>query len=591
MVKDQIVKILEKATQLRQARLPAGQGFAGQENIQVDVPENSEFGDYSTNIAMILAKKKSKNPRELAEKIVSKLATKPLFEKIEVAGAGFINFWLKFDVLINSLIEIERSKENFGRSNLLKGKKYLVEHTSPNPNKALHLGHLRNNVTAMAIANLFEFIDAEVVLDCVDNNRGIAIAKLIWGYLKFARKDGKQSSDLDDWFTHQKEWQTPADLGVRPDRFVDKFYVKGAEDFENPGIELKVRQLVIDWEAEDPKTWALWKKVLHYSYQGQELTLKRLGNRWDKVWHEHEHYKAGKNLVEVGLKKGIFKKLSDGAVVTDLSKYKLPDTIVIKSDGTALYITQDLALTKLKKETFKADKLFWVIGPEQSLAMQQMFAVCVQLGIGKLSDFVHLAYGYMSIKGQGKMSSRLGNVVYIDDLLDLAKRKIMEKYQSEESLAEKIAVGAVKYSILKVGRMQDIAFDINESVSVEGNSGPYLQYTFARTQSVLQKANSVKCTANSRLAIKQINHEEELVLRCLVHFPEVIADSAESFAPNLLCNYLYELASKFNTFYNKHRILGTTREVEHFRICLTKAIGIVIKNGLNLLGIKSPERM
>jgi arginyl-tRNA synthetase len=560
----------------------------------VEATENPDFGDYSSNVAL-----SHKPPREFAEELVVKLkADKKLGElvdKIEIAGPGFINFWLKKDVLVNNLIQIVGEKEKYGMTDLGKGQIWGIEHTSPNPNKAMHLGHLRNNITGMAFANLAEACGYKVIRDCVDNDRGIAIAKLMWGYLKFAKKDKKEVEDVDYWFEHQDEWLTPNDLGLKPDRFVDQLYVKGAEDFEkSEEIEEKVRKLVVDWESEDPKNRALWKKVLGYSYQGQELTLKRLGNRWDKVWHEHEHYKAGKELIDLGLKKGIFKKLSGGAVVTDLSKYKLTDTIVIKSDGTALYITQDLALTKLKKETFKADKLFWVIGPEQSLAMRQVFAVCDQLGIGKLADFTHIAYGYMSLKGVGKMSSRTGKVIYIDDLLDLAKsnvKNIMKDgglSESEiEDISEKVGVGAVKYSILRVSRLQDMAFDLKESISLEGNSGPYLQYTVARTNSVLAKLPFKGGTLQGEYS--NLENEEEAVLRALVRFPEVISAGATGYSPNLLCNYLYDLAQKYNGFYNKDKIIGG--ENEEFRLALTSATGQVLKNGLKLLGIETPERM
>jgi arginyl-tRNA synthetase len=267
----------------------------------------------------------------------------------------------------------------------------------------------------------------------------------------------------------------------------------------------------------------------------------------------------------------------------------------MKSDGTALYITQDLALTALKKKTFKADRLFWVIGPEQSLAMRQMFAVCEQLGIGKINDFMHLAYGYMSIKGRGRMSSRLGNVVYIDELLDLAKAKVKKIMDGAsftekeiEEISEMVGVGAVKYSILKVGRLQDIAFDINESVSVEGNSGPYLQYTVARCNSVIHKASTFKGLPLQG-EYSNLNDEELLVLRSLVRFSEVIVTAAKTYSPNLLCNYLYDLAQKYNGFYNKDKIIGS--ENEDFRLALTFGVGQVLKNGLKLLGIASPERM
>lgn len=590
----------------------------GKTEVNLEHPTVDEHGDYASNVALTTFEKfkvqnpksKVRNPRELAGGIVEELRAnkelKKVVSRIEVAGGGFINFWLKPAVLSNELRRIDKEKEKYGSSDWGKGKKYLIEHTSPNPNKAMHLGHLRNNVTGMAIANIWEFSGVDVTRDCIDNNRGIAIAKLMWGYLKFAHREGKTFTDVDYWYGHQDEWQTPKDAGLRPDKLVDQLYVKASVDFKNPEVQKKVKQLVVDWENQDKKNRALWKRVLDYSYQGQQLTLERLGNKWDKVWHEHEHYQQGKNLVKIGLKKGVFRKGKDGAIVTDLAKYNIPDTVVIKADGTALYITQDLALTKLKKEAFQPDKLHWVIGPEQSLALKQMFAACEQLGIVDFSDCIHLAYGYMSIKGQGKMSSRAGNVVYIDELIDLAKKEILkkvgkEKFKTSEAdeLAEVLAVGAVKYSILKVSRLRDMAFDFAESLSFEGNSGIYLQYTRARAHSVLEKSK----ITDYRLPITDYlaNSEELAILRWIYRFPEVVMEAAQTYSPNLICNFLFELAQRFNTFYNRHRILGEVSDTSaakvsdtytsQFRLLLTAAVAQVIKNGLDLLGIASPGEM
>lgn len=555
-------------------------------DINLEHPTVEAHGDYSTNIALKLAKEIGQKPQEIAQKIASKL------KNASVAGPGFINITLDNDYLVEQVKKVIKEDGKYGMGDWGKGKTWSIEHTSPNPNKAMHLGHLRNNVTGMAIGNLWEWSGLKVIRDCIDNNRGIAIAKLMWGYLKFARKDGKQDkTEIDYWFDHQEEWQTPKDRKMRPDRFVDELYVKGATDYDdNKEVVPLIKKLVVDWENKDKKNWALWKKVLDYSYKGQNLTLKRLGNKWDKVWREHEHYEAGKDLVAQGLKKGIFKK-SEGAIVTDLKKYNIPDTIVIKSDGTALYITQDLALTRLKKETFKSDRLFWVIGPEQSLALKQMFAVCEQLEIGKYTDFTHIAYGYMSLKGIGKMSSRKGNVVYIDDLIDMAKKKALEimaasyrqkDLENKDDLAEKVAVGAIKYSILKVGRLQDTAFDMEESLSLEGDSGPYLQYTYARARSVLRKAK----VKSLKLNLQDLTSEEMAILRWVYRFPEVVETAAKSFSPNLLCSYLFELAKRFNTFYANCPILEND-----FRLSLTQAVSIVLANGLAILGIEAVEKM
>jgi len=375
-------------------------------------------------------------------------------------------------------------------------------------------------------------------------------------------------------------------------------------------LKKKVRQIVINWEAEDDKTWALWRKVLDYVYEGQQKTLKRLGSHWDHVWHEHEHYKSGKQFVDEGLKKGIFKIGQNGAIVTNLADYHIPDTVVIKADGTALYITQDLALTRLKFDTYHPDKAFWVVGPEQSLALQQMYAVCEQLEITKKANCTHLTYGYMSIKNQGKMSSRMGNVIYIDDLLDMAKngvKQIMAEsdFNPDEldKISEQIGMGAVKYSILKNGRLVDMAFDLESSISMQGNSGPYIQYTYARCKSVIEKGKKIERSFKFPISNFQLNTEETVLLRFLYRFPEVVAQAGLDYVPHLICTYLYELAQHFNTFYNKHSILGIKskkQEVENkenessetsLRLALTQATAQVLKNGLNLLGIQTPERM
>ncbi len=580
--------------------------------VPLEHPNNESFGDYATNLALSLYSEKEEirkeysSPRALAENLVKELRQKfeqkdlaGQIDEITIAGPGFINLSLSQSFFEQSLSHILQDAD-YGQTDWGQGQIWEIEHTSPNPNKAMHLGHLRNNVTGMAISNLWEAIGLEVIRDAVDNNRGIAIARLMWGYLKFAHQGREMKTDLDYWYRHQDEWLTPAQAGQRPDRFVDELYVKASQDFkQSPEVEQRVRQMVVDWEANHEPTRALWKKVMDYSHQGQEMTLKRLGNHWDKVWHEHEHYQQGKDLVEQGLAQGIFQKLDDGAILTDLAKYDLPDTILIKSDGTSLYITQDLALTKHKIEQFNADKLHWVIGPEQSLALKQMFAVCEQLGFVKKENLTHIDYGYMSIKGQGKMSSRAGNVVYIDDLIDAAKEKVLEVMKKEglnpdevDNLAEKVAVGAVKYSILKVGRKTDTAFDFETALRLDGNSGPYLQYTHARACSVLAKAEQDSIDmADFNLEQLSLNVEEQALVRYLYRFPETVLQAALEYEPSQVATYLYQLGQRFNRFYNKHQILNNGQDKTELRLALTKAVSRILNNGLNMLGIAAPERM
>lgn len=559
------------------------------QSVSFEFPHDSAFGDISTNVALVYGPQCQKKPQEFAHEIITALvATKPAWlEKAECAGPGFINLFLKRSVY-TELVSHVCTDSSYGTLTRLSGEVWEVEHTSPNPNKAMHIGHLRNNVTSMALTNILEAHGARVIRDAVDNNRGIAIAKLMWGYLLFAKKDGERIEDISYWVSHKDEWHTPETRGVRPDRFVDELYVTGSDDFKKVGIEAKVRDLVVRWEAKEQNVWDLWAYILSFAHEGQARTLKRLGNVWDYVWHEHEHYQQGKDFVEKGLAQGVFRKLDDGAILTSLETFNLPDTIVQKSDGTALYITQDIALTQEKKSRFNPTKMVWVIGPEQSLAMRQMFAVCEQLKIASRDQMLHIPYGYMSIKGKGKMSSREGTVIYIDDVIDEAKALVVDKISSDisdserEQISECVAVGAVKFSILKAGRMTDIAFDFDTSLDIEGDSGPYVQYTYARIQSLLVKIATEESVVSTDSAVTEVE-------RILLRFPYIIERAGIEYSPNLIATYLIDLSRAFNSFYANTKILGDSEQ--GWRVMLSRACGQVIKKGLSLLGITTPSRM
>jgi len=644
------------------------------EDIALEHPEGPNHGDYSTNIALRLAKNLGKSPWDLANEIVNALREQGLpdfIAKIEVAPPGFVNIWLQNEYLINQIIEVLKKKEKYGEAKVLAGKKILLEHTSPNPQTTIMLGHLRNNFLGMSSAKILEFLGAKVVKDCVVNDRGVHICRALWGYLVFGQKKSgltktelknfKEISDakikkiiakkkwqelLDAWAKKKSDWLTYKDLKLKPDHANLCWYVLGSRAYE---ISAKVRQQVEEilqaWEAEDKKVWQIWRLILDWSAAGYSQTYERVGSVHDWVWHESEHYKQGKEIVSQGLKKGVFRR-SKGAVVTNLEKYGLPDMVVAKSDGTALYITQDLALTKLKISKFPSDLYIWCIGEEQNLYFKQLFAVCEQLGLGKRNKFFHLSYALINFKGGGKMATRKGDVVIADEILDELQARALEVIKSSnqklrgkmslsglKKLAEKVAVGAIKYSLLKFGRGTTIYFDIDESLALEGNSASYLQYTYARTQSVIRKSKiqNPKSKISSKFQVPsskkdptlqassfrlqasgiKLNEEEVALLRTVYKFPEVVLEAAQNFSPNLICNYLYDLAQKFNLFYDKHRIIhnslfiihsgnrtkktsnekGLSEEQSFFRLLLTAVVGQVIKNGLNLLGIETPEKM
>lgn len=574
--------------------------------INFERTSNQKFGDFSTNVAMKYAKDLDVKPVDLAQKIVDYLSKQKIdsVEKIEYVNPGFVNIFLSNRFFKNYISSILKAGPDFGKNDSLKKQKWIVEHTSPNPNKAMHLGHLRNNLVGMGIVRLLKWNGAEVISDAIYNDRGIAIAKLMYGFLAHMKKDESLSSDESVWIENKEQWYTPEEKGMKPDNFVTTCYVLGEKDFkENSEIEQKTRDLVIKWESDDKNVWELWKHVLNYAYQGIDMTLSRLGNHWDKIWYEHEHYQEGKDFIQKGLESGIFQTLEDGAVLTDLKKYDIPDTILLKKDGTSLYITQDIALTALKKNSYNADKLVWVIGPEQSLAMRQLFAVCEQLGIGKVEDFTHVPYGYVGLKGEDggfkKMSSRDGTVVLIDEVIDEVKSKIKQRFidsnkaegKDIEYLSEKLALGATKFNILRSDKTQDLIFDIDQSIDVNGDSGIYVIYSYVRTQSILKKANkNIDNEINDLVNTLDKFGEEEKLVRNLLFFPEIIKRAQEDLSVHHIAQYLLELSSAFNGWYGKETIVdGSSRE--EYKLTITKAVGIILKNGLSIMGIDVVEEI
>lgn len=565
--------------------------------INLEKPALSEHGDITSNSSLKYAKELGKNPFVIANGAIDYLKAKEIAEIADVkfAAPGYINFYLNSKYVEDILRDVIALGNKYGNNDLFKGEKWVIEHTSPNPNKAMHLGHLRNNLIGMSITRLLEFCGAEVVCDSVDNNRGIAIAKLMWGFLVHMKKNDRAQTSVEYWHSHREEWYNPDDINQLPDVFVTNCYVMGATDFKNDSsVENIVRDIVVKWENNDILIRELWAHVLKYSYEGINRTLNRVGNRWDKTWHEHEHYQKGKEYVESGLTSSIFTRLEDGAILTNLTDYNLPDTILLKKDGTSLYITQDIALTAMKKELYKANKLVWVIGPEQSMAMKQLFAVCEQLGVGKLNDFTHVSYGYVGLKtdtGFKKMSSRDGTVVLIDDVIDNAKNKILEGPLKDRNvdeaieLAEKLSLAAVKFSLLKVERTQDMAFDVEKATEMQGDTGVYVLYTYARINSILRKAS----LAGFAIEPQAVDTANDIVKK-LALFGVVVIRSVESFSAHHIAQFLLQLCSDFNSWYNREIILDGSMDQPH-KLAAAKAVSQVIKNGLVLLGIDVVEKM
>lgn len=555
--------------------------------ISVTIPTDRSKADYTTNTAFSLAKRLLQSPSEIAQNIASVFVGDEVC--VAEAVSGFVNFRLTDTSILETAKDVISQGKDFGKNHSLQDQTWVIEHTSPNPNKAMHVGHLRNNFVGMSVAALVENSGAKVIRDWIDNDRGIAISKAMWGFLKFMRKNGKETADLAQWIEDPSYWYSPADKDQKPDHFVGACYELGSDDFRtSPEAERQVRQITTAWEAEDKNIRKLWKYIVDLAHTGNAETLRRIGSRWDHSWHEHDHYQQGKNLVEQGIAHSIFKRLPDGAVLTSLESYKLPDTIVTKSDSTSLYVTQDLALTKLKKEHYRADKLIWVVGPEQSLAMKQLFAICEQLGIGKVSDFIHVPYGLVQLASadgaRKKMSSRGGGVLLADKLLDQIKNQLLKTdgrdYTPE--IADHIAVAALKFAILKPAKNTDIVLSLEQLLNLTGDTGVYVLYTYARTSSLLANApEDLKITENLTFT----SQEHDLLIAAS-YLPEVAHSAATDLSSSVIAEYLLDVSHKFNALYSQEKFITKNVVKTTTKLLVTRVVKTALNNALRLLNIE-----
>lgn len=584
------------------------------DDIKLEHPDNESYGDLAVNIAFriskqLLAKGIKESPQQVAEKLASQIVSggqKPGFAFQDKSSAlaqedgvcfwsrvdaqnGFLNFWFSADYLISQLNAILSSEKPFVLPPA--GKKIVMEIVSPNINKPLHVGHLRNAALGMSLAKIYEAVGWQVIKDEINNDRGLHIMKALYGYLLFGCQQPNQGQNwrelLGRWQENSQSWKTPQSEGEKPDHFVGNYYVLGERFLEENGevAQNQLAEMLQAWEAEEEGIWRLWEVMSAWVHEGIDATYQRFGVSHDYRWYEHQLYREGKEIIADGVKKGLLEVLSDGAIQANLEKYGLANKILVRRDGTAIYVTFDLALTKHKVAKFQADKYVWVVGADQKDHFRRLFAIFDLLGLGKIDQFYHLAYGMVRLP-EGKMSSRLGNVVLADDLLDKVK-ELAAKYNPQ--VAEEVAIGAVKYALLKVDSAADIVFDLEKSVSLEGDSGPYLQYTYARACSVLRKAEeatSGQLSSVGQFSVANLTSEELALLRWLPRFSEVLEQAAQNYAPNLLCVYLFELAKRFNSMYNNHQILES-----NFRLTLTLATSKVLKDILDLLGICSLEQL
>lgn len=520
-----------------------------------------------------LARQQKRNPAGIAKELELQLAAKiksksNLVKEVKAVGP-YVNFYInynKFSPLV--LGEILKQKERYG-SGKKKKEVVLIEFPGPNTNKPLHLGHMRNMVLGSSVSNILRFIGYNMKNVDIINDRGVHICKSMLAY---------------------KEFGCGTKPDKKPDHFVGDFYVLFAKKLEDQeGTEQKLHQMLVDWENGNKDVRALWKKMNKWAIAGIKATYKRFGAHIDREYYESGHYLDGKKIVLGGLKKHIFTKDEDGNVIIDLGEHGMGKRVLLRPDGSSLYITQDLALAVKRYKDFRMDSMVHVVGEEQKDHFNALFKILEILGYKFAKNCYHLSYGMVKLP-EGKMKSREGTVVDADDLMDelhaMAEKKLKERAAGKQlkERAEKIGIGAIKYFLVKFDPVKPITYDPKASIEFEGDTGPYLQYTYARANSIIKK--SKKKAAPKPVLTEKI--ELELVKK-LSQFPEAVGKSADEYKPNILANYLFELATIFNEFYHSLRVVGAEKEAE--RLALVHATMHVLGNGLRLLGIDVLKEM
>ena len=540
----------------------------------IESPKDYANGDFAFP-SFALARELKKAPQQIAIDIKEAIGNAPEgFQEIKVVGP-YLNFYVDRKSLAKNLIEeIKIKKDDFGKAESNK-KTLVIEFPSPNTNKPLHLGHLRNMSIGESVSRISEANGFDVKRVSLNNDRGTHICKSMLAYQKFG------------------EGKIPEEVEKKGDHFVGDFYVKFAEEVKkNPELEKEAQSMLAKWEDGDEEVRTLWEKMNSWALGGFKETFKTFGIKMDKEYFESQIYKEGKDIILNGLEKGIFEKREDGAIIINLEDEKLGEKVLLRSDGTSIYITQDIYLAKIKFDDFNPDESVYVTGNEQDYHFKVLFSVLEKLGLADKEKLKHLSYGMVNLP-TGRMKSREGTVVDADDLIEelknLVKKNLKERYdlsdEELESRSLKIGLAALKYFLLKVDVRRDMTFSAEESISFEGDTGPYLQYSYARASSILRKSEGIK-----DFAMPEEFEEKELELTLkLNEFKQVVFDAYRQSNPALIANYAYKTSQIFNEFYHSCKVIGS--EQEAFRLNLIDSFRQVLKNALALLGIEVMEEM
>ena len=576
MISQEIRKILlQEIMEIRKVKVVAS-------DLVLEFPEDERFGDYSANFAMRRWQDFGfKNPREFANFLAKKLQKDKdlakIVSKIEVAGPGFINFFLKKEFFIEELKRILKEKNKYGSIIIGKGKTVVIDYSSPNIAKPFGIGHLRSTIIGQALYNIYKFLGFKCIGDNHFGDWGTQFGKLICAVKKWGEKKIGDYSIED----------------------LEELYIKFHKEIEeNPRIEEEGREWFKKLEEGDKEAKKIWRAFVKISLKEFTKIYKLLGIKIDYALGESFYEEMLKDIIKEAREKKIAIE-SQGALIIKYPHNELPPAMILKSDGATTYLTRDLATVKYRLKKWKPDLIIYEIGVDQELHLKQLFRAVELLGWDK-TKFFHVAHGLYR-KTTGKFSTRRGETIHLEEVLKeaiLRAREIVQNSETgrglseeeKEKVAKMVGIGAVKYNDLSQHYSKDIVFDWEKILNLKGNSAPYLQYTFVRCQSVLRKVKFK--TLPKKIEAIDFNLEEEDILREIYKFPEIVQEAAEKFSPNLICNFIFDLAQKYNFFYDLHPILkAKTEELKIFRLALTMAVAQVLKNSLNLLGISAPEKM
>ena len=600
--------------QIINAALAAVKELYGQEVAEKMVQLQKTKKEFEGNLTLVVfpflkisRKKPDETAREIGEYIKQNCEAIADFNAV----GGFLNLVIDKKAWLALLSEMNQN-EKFGEKPVTEASPLvMIEYSSPNTNKPLHLGHVRNNLLGWSLAQIMEANGNRVVKTNIVNDRGIHICKSMLAWLKFGNGEtpetsGKKGDHLigDYYVAFDKHYR--AEVAELKAKFVaegmDEEQAEKKAKEESPLIK-EAHEMLVKWEQNDPEVRALWKKMNDWVYAGFDETYKALGVGFDKIYYESNTYLVGKKKVEEGLAKGLFFRKDDNSVWADLTDEGLDQKLLLRSDGTSVYMTQDIGTAEMRFNDFPIDKMIYVVGNEQNYHFQVLSILLDRLGFKWGKELVHFSYGMVELPN-GKMKSREGTVVDADDLIaamvadakqtseELGKFKDMSEEERNE-IARIVGLGALKYFILKVDARKNMLFNPEESIDFNGNTGPFIQYTYARIRSILRKAQAEGISIPATLeGTMPLNEKEIELIQKLNEFGAAVEQAGKDYSPSGIANYCYELTKAFNQFYHDYSILGAdTEEEKVVRLVLAQNVGKTLKNGMALLGIEVPERM